>query len=160
MNPNRRASRTDDLILVAQVESFHDPLEPPLNIGNKVRLNSGGPEMLVVEIDGDNVTAGYNSSGELADTPFPPFAFIASRSDASLLRLSLCGHVAVSLQLPRSRAPISPTERLSGPQTFERRIRDDLLGHHLESRQLCRTEAGRSRDVRSISSSRNNNLSA
>jgi hypothetical protein len=56
MSPNRRASRANDLILIAPVESFHDSREPPLNLGNKVRLNSGGPEMLVVEIDEDNVT--------------------------------------------------------------------------------------------------------
>jgi hypothetical protein len=67
MSPNRRASRANDLILIAPVKSFHDPREPPLILGNKVRLNSGGPEMLVVEIDEDNVTVGYNKLGQACE---------------------------------------------------------------------------------------------
>jgi hypothetical protein len=43
----------------------------PLNIGNNVRLNSGGPEMLVVEIDGDNVTVGYNKPGQACEYTIP-----------------------------------------------------------------------------------------
>ena len=59
MNLNRAVIRANDLRLVAPVESFHDPHEPMLSIGNRVRLNSGGLDMLIVDVSGENLTVAY-----------------------------------------------------------------------------------------------------
>ena len=51
---------TDSIIVIAEGDSFRDAREPPHWIGNIVRLNSGGPPCLIVDIDGDNVTIAWH----------------------------------------------------------------------------------------------------
>jgi hypothetical protein len=62
MSVERKSILSNQLMLVTPVESFHDPREPPLAIGTRVRLNSGGPSMLVVEIEGQDVTVAYRDN--------------------------------------------------------------------------------------------------
>jgi uncharacterized protein YodC (DUF2158 family) len=52
MSLSRRRFNASDLALVASAEGFADTREPPLRLGNLVRLNSGGPTMVVVDIQG------------------------------------------------------------------------------------------------------------
>lgn len=55
------------LSLVKSVDNFHDYREPALRIGDRVRLNSGGPISLVVDLDVETVTASWNE----AEAVFP-----------------------------------------------------------------------------------------
>jgi uncharacterized protein YodC (DUF2158 family) len=72
MKLRRGQFRQDQLVLVDSAESFTDEREPPLTPGNFVRLNSGGPTLLVVEIDeGDVVTSWRDSSGVVREARFP-----------------------------------------------------------------------------------------
>jgi hypothetical protein len=59
MRRMHRRFSLSDLVLVAPASDFNDPREPPLVIGNRVRLNSGGPVMLVVGVDADLITAAW-----------------------------------------------------------------------------------------------------
>ena len=47
----QRRINASDLVRVHSVEFFADCREPPLSLGNFVRLNSGGPIMMVVDRD-------------------------------------------------------------------------------------------------------------
>ena len=47
----RKPIRAKDLTLVIPAESFCDPREPAFAIGTFVHLNSGGPVMVVVDIE-------------------------------------------------------------------------------------------------------------
>jgi uncharacterized protein YodC (DUF2158 family) len=47
------------LSLVARAEEFQDSREPPLRIGDRVQLNSGGPSTLVVDLDAETVTVAW-----------------------------------------------------------------------------------------------------
>jgi uncharacterized protein YodC (DUF2158 family) len=68
----RRFNAMNDLELVAPAESFADTREPPLWLGNLVRLNSGGPVMLVVDVDDQAaVCAWRNSGGKTLEHSFP-----------------------------------------------------------------------------------------
>ncbi len=51
MSIQRRTFSADRLVRVARVEDIPGTTER-LHIGDRVRLNSGGPVMLVVDIDG------------------------------------------------------------------------------------------------------------
>jgi hypothetical protein len=64
MRARRSPYASSELVRVAKAGSFHDAREPPLVIGNYVRLNSGGPLCTVVDLDGDQVTVGW-PSGEV-----------------------------------------------------------------------------------------------
>ena len=61
---------TDQLSLVARAESFQDPREPPLRIGNWVQLNSGGPRSLVVDIEGDKITIAWDADNRPCEHTF------------------------------------------------------------------------------------------
>lgn len=62
----------DKLVLVATAESFANPHEPPLFTGNWVRLNSGGPNMLVVEASASAVIAAWkDDAGIVHEHAFP-----------------------------------------------------------------------------------------
>ncbi len=50
--------------LVNRSEDFRRPGEPPIRIGDIVELNSGGPPMLVVDVDNRIITVGWRD-GEL-----------------------------------------------------------------------------------------------
>jgi hypothetical protein len=56
------------LSLVARASDFQDSREPPLRIGDRVQLNSGGPVSLVVDLDAETVTLSWNE----AEAVFPP----------------------------------------------------------------------------------------
>jgi hypothetical protein len=72
MSIERKSIPTNQLMLVTPVEAFHDPRETPLAIGARVRLNSGGPSMLVVETEGENVTVAYrNAAGRIREYTVP-----------------------------------------------------------------------------------------
>lgn len=55
----RRTFRASDLELVRPASAFVDGREPPLQIGNLVILNSGGPVGLVVGIEGDEIVVAW-----------------------------------------------------------------------------------------------------
>jgi uncharacterized protein YodC (DUF2158 family) len=62
MSLKRRAIKTRDIELVCTAESFRSPYEPPLRLGNVVRLNSGGPPMLVVDVECNAVIVAWRDS--------------------------------------------------------------------------------------------------
>jgi hypothetical protein len=58
---------------VASAGSFKDPREPPLFVGNWVRLNSGSPRLLVVENDLSTLTVAWrDDSGAAHELTLPP----------------------------------------------------------------------------------------
>lgn len=57
--------------LIATGESFRRGDEPPIGLGDLVRLNSGGPPMMVVDLDGKNVTAAWRSGQKIEERTFP-----------------------------------------------------------------------------------------
>jgi len=61
------------LKLFAGREQFHDEREPPLRIGDVVRLNSDGPLSLIVELpDSKTVTVSWREHSGLAiEADFP-----------------------------------------------------------------------------------------
>jgi len=62
----------DSIIIVAQGESFRDEREPPHRIGDIVRLNSGGPPSLILDLEDDRVTIGWRSeTGSIEEATFP-----------------------------------------------------------------------------------------
>jgi hypothetical protein len=72
MAVNRRLIPIDELTVVASLEDLHDSREPPLFLGNRVCLNSDGPALLVVDVDGDAVTVAWHSkSGEYHEHVWP-----------------------------------------------------------------------------------------
>lgn len=60
--PKRRTIPTDRLVVLATGESFQCAAEPPIGVGSVVRLNSGSPRLLVVDVDGENVTVAWQTS--------------------------------------------------------------------------------------------------
>jgi len=59
------------LSLVARADEFQDSREPPLRMGDRVQLNSGGPIALVVDIDGDQITVAWTDNAQIDETVFP-----------------------------------------------------------------------------------------
>ncbi len=45
--------------------------EAPINLGDHVMLNSGGPVMLVVDVEGENVTASWRTGSGIQEATFP-----------------------------------------------------------------------------------------
>jgi uncharacterized protein YodC (DUF2158 family) len=69
---NRQPIRANKLSLVAHSEDFQDPREPPLALGNVVRLNSGGPAMMVVDCASEQtVTVSWMAGGKNHEQDFP-----------------------------------------------------------------------------------------
>lgn len=64
MKPRSRTFKVTDAVLVGRAADFRDPREPELRIGDRVRLNSGGPTGLVVDIESDAVTVGWGQGRE------------------------------------------------------------------------------------------------
>jgi uncharacterized protein YodC (DUF2158 family) len=72
MSLNRRSIKASDLIRVASAESFMDSREPPLGLGNFVRLNSGGPIMMVVDREAAFVVVAWKDvDGRTHERRFP-----------------------------------------------------------------------------------------
>lgn len=57
--------------MVAPANVFACEMEPPVGIGSVVRLNSGGPRMLVVDIEGDDVTVAWRATGKTHESVLP-----------------------------------------------------------------------------------------
>lgn len=46
---------------------FHNKTEPPLRIGDIIKLNSGGPNMLVVDVEKEKVIAAWKNPSPVKD---------------------------------------------------------------------------------------------
>ena len=67
-----RRFNASEIEFVAAAESFGDQREPPLVLGNFVRLNSGGPIMMVVDPDGQTLIAAWRDNiGKTHEHSFP-----------------------------------------------------------------------------------------
>jgi uncharacterized protein YodC (DUF2158 family) len=69
----RKRFSVKDLIIVNNAEDFRDSREPPLRIGDVVRLNSGSPRWLIVDMDAaGNVTVAWrDEEGEVQEHVLP-----------------------------------------------------------------------------------------
>ena len=69
----RKRFSIKDLIIINHAEDFRDAREPPLRIGDIVRLNSGSPRWLIVDLDGQgNVTVSWRADdGEIQEHTLP-----------------------------------------------------------------------------------------
>lgn len=65
--PHRKSFRARDLCKVADAESFKIEGEPPLGLGDIVTINSGGPNMLVVDTDGDRLTVAWRTPSNIEE---------------------------------------------------------------------------------------------
>lgn len=52
------------IVLVASRDEFQSPHEPPLALGDIVSVNSGGPKMMVVDLNGDGIAVVSWRDGE------------------------------------------------------------------------------------------------
>jgi uncharacterized protein YodC (DUF2158 family) len=59
------------VIGVASASEFHDWREPPLRIGDVVRLNSGGPACLVVDVGERIVLSWHDAEGATQEAVLP-----------------------------------------------------------------------------------------
>lgn len=72
MRLHRAVFSASELKLIASAESFHDVREPPLSTGNFVRLNGGGPNLMVVDVDGATTTVAWrDADGRTREAEFP-----------------------------------------------------------------------------------------
>jgi uncharacterized protein YodC (DUF2158 family) len=72
MGLNHRKLSPTSIELVDSSENFADVREPPLLIGHFVRLNSGGPIMMVVEHSKTGVIAAWRDrNGRVLERNFP-----------------------------------------------------------------------------------------
>ncbi|WP_417515808.1 hypothetical protein [Minwuia sp.] len=61
----------ESLKVVARAERFRHPSENDLGLGAVVKLNSGGPNMMVVDLEGDDVTVAWRDWGAARETTLP-----------------------------------------------------------------------------------------
>jgi hypothetical protein len=67
-----RGFKAEHLKLIADSEQFQDYREPPLRLGDIVRLNSGGPQCLVVGLpDFKSVEISWRDDQGTHETSFP-----------------------------------------------------------------------------------------
>ena len=71
MSRKSRRFPTDHLSLVAKAESFQDPREPPLRMGDWVQLNGGGPRTLVVDSTTDEITIAWKNGNQTVECVLP-----------------------------------------------------------------------------------------
>ncbi len=87
MSYNYRTYPAHSLGLVARAGEIAGTGER-LHLGDRVRLNSGGPVMLVVDCDGDRFVVAWSDAGKIREASFkraclsylPPFAISANAS--------------------------------------------------------------------------------
>ena len=61
------SGRIGEVRLVAKAEEFQNDREPPLRIGDIVRLNSGGPRCLIVDLpSGETLTVSWRDHDKKA----------------------------------------------------------------------------------------------
>jgi uncharacterized protein YodC (DUF2158 family) len=70
MKLKKRNFAAEELVVIAQSEEFQDIREPPLRLGDRVRLNSGGPESLVVDV-GEQVTIAWQDGSATREYRLP-----------------------------------------------------------------------------------------
>ena len=71
MSFKSRLFRAECLSLIAKAESFQDPREPQLRMGDWVQLNSGGPRTLIVNIEIDEITIAWRNGDKIAECVVP-----------------------------------------------------------------------------------------
>lgn len=72
MKLRQQTFSANDLVVVFIPEAYQDPREPPLFTGNYVRLNSGGPRLMVVDTTDDAVTVAWRDrDGAVHERDFP-----------------------------------------------------------------------------------------
>ena len=72
MSLRGRKFNASDVDRISSAESFADEREPSLKLGNFVILNSGGPIMIVVDLDGPAVVASWcDRAGQIYEHRFP-----------------------------------------------------------------------------------------
>ena len=59
------------LIRLKRAEDFRGPEEPGFQIGNYVRLNSGGPVMMVVDVMHEDVVVAWRTEDGISERTFP-----------------------------------------------------------------------------------------
>ena len=69
MRRQRNRFAPKHLHLITRSDEFHDSREPPLYIGNRVQLNSGGPISLVVDVNTETVTIAWNRGEAVLPRP-------------------------------------------------------------------------------------------
>lgn len=57
--------------LIKRAEEFRFDGEPPIGLGDVVRLNSGGPASLVVDITEASVVVAWRDGGDVVEYRFP-----------------------------------------------------------------------------------------
>ena len=80
MQPERRIFPSSRIARVARVDEIPGTQGPLF--GDHVRLNSGGPLMLVVDIDGERIAAATDDGREY-ELPRPCLSLLARASGAS-----------------------------------------------------------------------------
>jgi hypothetical protein len=75
MPEQHRRYHAHRLQLVAKAEQFRDSREPPLRIGDWVRLNSGGPIALVVDAGELLTVAWRNPNGLVSESTLAPACY-------------------------------------------------------------------------------------
>src|ERR1022692_3573271 len=69
-------------------ESFRGPCEPKLRIGDVVMINSGGPESIVVDLEGNRVTVAWRDKcGDVHEMTLPEPCFPRVKLGHFLLQL-------------------------------------------------------------------------
>jgi hypothetical protein len=71
MKHNRAHFDADDLQIVRRLDPHDSVGSSRLSIGDRVRLNSGGPLSLIVDIDGDTVTVSWTDCGRVWESRAP-----------------------------------------------------------------------------------------
>jgi hypothetical protein len=65
MTRRERQIPANRLTIVARAENYADAREPPIGVGTIVRLNSGSPSCLVVDVDDDgSLVIGYQKQDD------------------------------------------------------------------------------------------------
>ena len=67
----RKSFRSKDLEIVRSSEDFRRANEKPIGVGDVMRLNSGGPAMLVVDLDAGSVTVAWRNASKIEEASFP-----------------------------------------------------------------------------------------
>lgn len=66
---------------VGKASDFQIPGEPPLGIGDVVYLNSGGPALLVVDVNGENLTSAWRDNhGNIQEMELASVCFHRARN--------------------------------------------------------------------------------
>ena len=59
------------LVLIAKASDFQDGREPPFRVGDVVRLNSGSPNGLIVDLNAETIIMAWRNAGTIAEAQLP-----------------------------------------------------------------------------------------